>query len=306
MFEQEREWLERVSPKTKRRLIVSFLGIILGMALLVIILRTWWGGDTTPVSEDLGMDAVTKETEVEEAPPGASEILPSKPGLSTEGNRILSQHFQSLGGRSTLMDLKTIRLEGTLRQPDQPDRRLIVLKRGGDHVRINLSFEGRRIALALSPDDAWNAFWQNGQLVQVEDAEGTTLWNLEESVTLLPDLLVAWNRNWPITYLGDRDFEYKLCHAFEVEPYNGEPFQVFIDPETFRDVGMRKNSRDPEGEVVQYVYTKENFESIGKYVHPEIMKIYRNGDFLQEILVDELVINGGVLSSSFDRPESIQ
>lgn len=307
MFEQEREWLERASPKIKRRLFFSFLGLTLGMVLLVVILRFWWGGEATPVSEDsLRNGTELVETETDPGPAAPTEILPSKSGLSPEGNRVLSQHFQSLGGRSTLMDLKTIRLEGILRQPDEPDRRLVVLKRGGDHVRINLSFEGRRISLALSPDDAWNAFWQNGRLVQVQDASASSLWNLEESVALLPELLVAWNRGWPITFLGDREFEYQLCHAFEVEPYGEKPLQVFLDPDTLHDVGIRKVSRDPNGELVTYLYTKEDFQPLGKYVHPKLMKIYRNGEFLQEILVDNLIINGGVLSSSFDRPNPIQ
>lgn len=304
MFEQEREWLERASPRTKRRLLWGILAAVIILVALAFLPRLWRGGGEATTPNEPVEEAALLENDASPAHDDPQDFI-TLPGLSKEGSRILSLHFQSLGGRSTLMDLKTMRLRGILRQPDQPDRRIVVMKRGGDHVRINISLENQRIALALSPEDAWEAFWRQGRLLRVEDASDQTLWNLNESVALLPELLVAWNRDWPISYLGDREFDYQLCHAFEIKPYGNQPYVVYIDPKTYRDIAIRKMTRDPDGKLVEYTYTKTDFAEAGQYVYPETMKIYRNDDFLQEILVDDLVINAGVLSTSFNRPQPL-
>jgi len=113
---------------------------------------------------------------------------------------------------------------------------------------------------------------------------------------------MAPERAWSLRYLGNRDFNYQLCHAFEVKHSDGRTVRFFIDPETHYDIGREEVDWNEEGEVVVTRRYQSDFEEVGGFTFPRTVTFRENGELVQQIKVESVAINPGILETAFTRP----
>ena len=296
MFERQREWWEESSVAGK--------GVA---ALLTLLVVAFLSGIAYISSNWRETEAATELPVVHEGPVKggeSTEAFAPYAGLGTEGKRILKKHFDSLGGRASISRIRSLRIEGSIELEEKLQRDLLVLKKGGDHLRLSLSGPDVTIVMTISPEDAWQSVERAGRLLEVKDMNPRQKLELSDSLDLVTELLLAPERGWSLRYLGNRDFSYKVCHAFEVEHGDGHTIRFFLDPERFHDIGREEVYKDEDGEVVVMRRYQSDFERVDGFTFPKTVIIRENEEVVQKIMVESVAINPGILETAFTRPAS--
>ncbi|NBD37199.1 MAG: hypothetical protein GVY10_01355 [Verrucomicrobia bacterium] len=294
MFERQREWWEETSVAGK---VVAALLTLLVLAFLsgIAYISSIWRETEVPAELPVVHEAPVNDRDfTEEFTPYAD--------LSTAGKRILNKHFESLGGRASISRIRSLRIEGIIELEEELQRDLLVLKKGGDHLRLSLSGPEATIVMAISPEDAWQSIGRAGRLLEVKDMDPKEKLDLSDSMDLVTELLLAPERGWSLRYLGNRDFSYKVCHAFEVEHGDGHTIRFFLDPKTFHDIGREEVYKDEDGEVVVMRRYQSDFEKVDGFTFPKTVIIRENEEVVQKIMVESVSVNAGILETAFTRP----
>ena len=294
MFERQREWWEEttVAGKVVAALLTALVAAVLsGIAYI----SGNWRETETPVEPPVvRATTVDDNGEVDEFAPYA--------GLSPEGKRILKSHFDSLGGRASISRIRSLRIEGIIELEEEIQRDLLVIKKGGDHLRISLAGPHATIVMAISPEDAWQSVEQSGRVLDVKELDPEQKVELDDSMDLVTELLLVPERGWSLRYLGNRDFDYKVCHAFEVDHGDGRTVRFFLDPENFHDIGREEVYKNEAGELVVVRRHQSDFEKVNGFSFPKKVTIRENGKLVQKIIVESVAVNPGILETAFARP----
>jgi hypothetical protein len=294
MFERQREWWEESSVAGKGLAILLTLLVIAFLFGIAYISSNW---RETEVPTEL---PVMHEEPVQGG--DSMEAFAPYAGLNAEGKRILKRHFESLGGRASISRIRSLRIEGIIELEEELQRDLLILKKGGDHLRLSLSGPDATIVMTISPQDSWQSVERAGRLLEVKDMNPKQKLELSDSLDLVTELLLAPERGWSLRYLGNRDFSYKVCHAFEVEHSDGHIIRFFLDPDHFYDIGREEVYKDEDGEVVVMRRYQSDFEKVDGFTFPKTVIIRENEEVVQKIMVESVSINPGILETAFTRP----
>lgn len=287
--------------RTKVVSLVVFVVSVFLFIALVWVLRNWRGetnysGTDDPVVE-VEQSTIREAIRAEEE---SGVVLP----LSVAARSVLDKHFDAIGGVPKISSISSFRMSGTVVLSDDQALDIVVIKKTGNKLRLSERFANNQRVQVLSPSDSWIAFWQNGVLESVEDMSEEAREKHRHNTNVVSELWLSFQRNWDTKYVGQRDFNYKMAHVFEVQTTPRHTVRFLIDPDTYLDIGQEELNFEEDGslQITRRIHS-EHREWQGLVV-PGKIEVFRNNELLQTIQVKDVAVNPGVLDSVFARPSS--
>lgn len=274
-----------------------FLVLVVSAALfslLVLILRNWQGdidySELAPIEEE--------RTGIEE-----EELLKMDElgGLSPTGRAILQKHFSALGGAQRIGSVISLLANGEMELATGERLEAVYIRKSAQQRLSIKTKTGQQISV-LSETDAWRCRWRAGNLVEREDLDAVGRERLELSDYSLQTLYREVRESGELTYLGTRAFDYKTSHSFELAGPEGARLRIYIDPETFLDIGREVRRFDTNGalQVLRQVYGDRL--DIGGIQVPGKITGYVDGILMQTFHIADIDLNVGIFDTAFERP----
>lgn len=281
-------------------LAVFILSVVLFVALVWVLQN--WRGESDIV---LDPDAVVEEdsSSIREAIRAEEEsgiVLP----LSVAARSVLDKHFNALGGIPKISSITSFRMSGTVEFGEDQKLDIVVVKKTGNKMRITEKFENGERIQVVSPDDSWIAYWQSGLLLRVEDMTDQELERQQNNTNVVSELWLSFQNNWDTKYIGQRDFNYKMTHVFEVQTNPRHSVRFMIDPDTFLDIGQEERTFEADGSLMITRRINSGHQEWNGLMVPGKIEVFKNDELKQTIHVKNVAVNPGVLDSAFVRPNN--
>ena len=265
------------------------VGIFVAVAVLVL------GGF---VFLYLNGGAAGTEPELERPPLSTSygEIAPSE---------LVEAYIDAMGGRDALRQIRSVRYEGRVvfesSEKDfqmyllMPDKGMLVTNPGGRSSQ----------KLMLNGDIAWQVIeMPDGarEVARLGDDEARALkWSMRVHNTFREIAL-----NGGASELEIREIEYlgEPCFEASRELADGSSFTAVLDRETLYLLKTVETvSRGEESDTFTVLY--DDYRMVSGVVEPYHTMLYRNGALDNEVMIDSIRMNSGVMSSLFEVPEEV-
>ena len=288
-----------LQPNTRILLIVAAVLSLTGLLTLVILLRSWQGDviDSNEAKKPDHQEVIRNIIREEE---GFMDLP-----LSVAEQAVLDQHFQALGGVFRLSQIKSLRVYGTVSQANGGEYAISIVKKIGGFMLVSMKADIGQVKIVLTPDGGWQETASKvGNVLENRELTPEEFNEHRRYVYLWNELFLAKESDWPVYYLGERNFNYKMAHVFEVKTDDMIMVRFYIDPETFLDVGREDLLFKEDGTIDIFKrINKSHFDSNGiKFA--EAVDVYKNGELIQQITVEGADLNVGVLQSTFSRPDN--
>lgn len=285
------------TPSEKK---MAKIGLALVCLFLVAVLwsAVKWSDETDTDDPESGELATAPRLSVSERLAESGYEIP----MGIAERSILDQHFAALGGFETISSVSSLRFSGKVEFSEDLTQDVVVVKKGGDRVRITVKSKVSQTSLCVSPDDNWKAVWHRENLVDVRDLTPKEIDEQMRYIYVVSELFLALEKGWSLEYKGVREFEYKMVHVFEVRPDERHYVRFFIDPESFLDIGREDQVFLDDGtlEITRRI-NAEHFQA-GKLTIPGKVETYVDGTLVQTLMIQSGTVNAGVLDTVFLRP----
>lgn len=226
--------------------------------------------------------------------------------LDPAERRILEEHLKAIGGVDRLASIKSILAHGTATYEDGSKLNIVVAKKQGDKMRLTMKMPKGQVVNVISPEDSWQAAYQAGVLLMVEDLADADFRRMKRSSYLVSELYLATLNSWQIRYIGEQAFNYEMAHCFEVKLSERELIRFFIDPETMLDVGREEWLFDGDGTLTIQRMVGTGHVDINGLMVPGRIESYENNVLKQTFVLTDMEVNPGLLDGSFERPRPPQ
>lgn len=271
------------------RMYWSLFGLFAISILLVV--ATW----IYPDSEiDVSNEALVEEDEPVDSPE-LSENL--------EAPELLNAYLNALGGRQAVEAIQSIRYEGQVIFPSGQSDFQMFLLRPGKGMLITNRGEGSGQKLVLNGDTAWHVLdLPNGarEVMLLDDENMAALkWSFRVHNTFRRIALEG-----RADKLTVREIEYMDRPCYEVvrsEP-DASNLLAVLDKETLYLLKLEETLFAGE-EKNRYTIKFDDYRMVSGVVEPYETKLYKNGEFDNEVEVRSIQINSGVMSSLFKVPD---
>lgn len=285
--------------KTKVMSLVVFLLSVVVFAALVWVLRNWRGESTIDHGQEIVVeDEPASLREAIRAEEESGVVLP----LSVAARSVLEKHFAALGGVPKISSVSSFRMSGTVELKDGKLVDVIVVKKGGNKMRVTERYQDSERVQVISPDDSWTAFRQNSAVLSVEDMPEEEREKHEHHANVVSELWLSFQKNWDTRYIGQRDFNYKMTHVFEVQTSPRHSVRFMIDPDSFLDIGQENRTFEADGSLQITRRIHSDHQEWNGLMVPGKIEVLRNQELVQTIHVKNVAVNPGVLDSVFERP----
>lgn len=235
----------------------------------------------------------------------AGRVLPDEflsGRLSATARAVLENHLRMIGGTTRLNAVNSVLLTGVIDLGQGEPWDIVVVKKGNTRVRVTISREDQAIVMAVAPGQAWTAYWQEGRIVMLRDLTPVEEASFTRYRAMVSDLFLGSLENWETRYLGLRPFADVAAHLFEMTPNPHLRMQFYIDPTTYQLLGKTEFIEEEDGKRKILTATHHSVRTFDGIQFPTVITTESNVDPTQRLVLENVVVNGGVLNESFHRP----
>jgi len=253
-----------------------------------------------------GYFAFSFQTEEKVDASGDSEFAFSPSSGEIEISELISAHLKAIGGRNNLQQVRSVRYEGRVRfEAAEKDFQMLLLMPDMGMLVTNPDEPGN-LKLMLNGDYAWQVLEGPDGAREVSPLDENNTKSLKWSMRIhntfrrmALDGRYANSSVKEVEYNGDR------CYQFTKKMPNGFEFSAILEQETFyllktEETVVGKNGPD----TFSVVY--DDHRMVAGLVEPFKTQLYRNGELDNEVLINSIRVNPGVISSLFEVPEEIR
>lgn len=244
-------------------------------------------------------------------PDGLTETEVKRPAISSSSyaeidvSELLDAYLEAMGGRDALQRIRSVRYEGRIDfSPSVQDFQMYLLVPDKGMLVISPG-EVASKKLMLNGDTAWQVFEKpNGarELMLLEEDETRALkWSMRVHYTFREIAMEG-----RASQLSVREIEYlgKPCYEVSKEAGDGSNFLAVLDQETLYLLKTLETVNGGE-EKDELTVLYDDYRMVSGVVEPYHSKLYRNGSLDNEVVVESIRINSGVMSSLFEIPAEI-
>lgn len=219
---------------------------------------------------------------------------------------LLEAYLNAIGGRDALNKVRSVRYEGTVRFATTENDFQMLLMLPDKGMLVTNPGESNNKKLMLNGDTAWQVVDRpdGTRKVLPLDEEGTQLlkWSLRVHNTFRDLALRSQYAG-----LNAREMQYKGKPAYELTKTmaNGAKFLAILDRETLYLRKTQESVRRSAG-TDQFAVEYDDHRMVSGVVEPFRTKLYRNENLDNEVLIESIRTNTGVMSSLFTIPEELQ
>lgn len=241
--------------------------------------------------------------------PQKDEVEPSTFSTTTQqidASGLLNDYLNAIGGRDALRQVRSVRYEGrVLFSSSEKDFQMYLLSPDKGMLVTNPGEAGSQ-KLMLNGDTAWQVIERpNGarEILPLEREDAQSLkWSMRVNNTFRSLALEG-----RFSGLSVREIKYlgKPCYEVTKKMPDGTEFLAILDKDTLyllKTVEMLTGKEEAEKFTVLY----DDRRMVSGVVEPYSTKLYRNGYLDNEVVIDSIRINSGVMSSLFEIPDEIR
>lgn len=218
---------------------------------------------------------------------------------------LLNAHLDALGGRKALLDVRSVRYEGTVKfTAGESDFQMLVLTPDKGMLVTNPGEAGGQ-KLMLNGDIAWRVIEQRDgarKVLRLEEESMKSLkWSLRVHNTLRGLALEGQYDG-----LAVKEIEYlnKPCYEFTKTMPNGSEFLAILEKQTLYLLKMMETLQVGEAQN-EFTILFDDYRMVSGVVEPYQTTLYKNGELDNEVEVRSIQVNAGVVSSLFKVPDEL-
>jgi len=261
------------------------------------MLRFWHGGDPIAVVAEEQTGGLETENR---SLSGHSPI--DKLSNEEKTVEIIQRHISALGGQSRLADLASVQAAGTIDTGDGELKPFSMVKKGEGRVRLSLGLESHHVLLGYYEGLGWRQVRVRGDVVDTRYLDAYETQSLGRNAVITNELYRSRNEEWTVSFLGEQIYDNKLCWVLKIEDMPYGELTLFIDKNTYLEVGRIQKHVDQNGEMVTSVSIYRNYQMVDGYSLPFFMET-KNDDQTQTIVFEEIETNVGIFDTVFRVPE---
>lgn len=219
--------------------------------------------------------------------------------------KLLQSHLSAIGGRAALESIQSLRYKGLLKEPsgDLAFQILVSLPDKG-MVMTDLG-QGARHKLVLNGRHAWQVFEFNDgsqKTVPLDEANTASLiWSLRVHNTFRRLALESKTTGFSARKI---EFQGKACYELIKTMLDGSEFLAVLDAENLyllKSVEMAPNSKGSERLEVHY----HDHRLASGIVEAYETQTYKGGQLYNQVFLESVEINPGLISALFEVPEEL-
>ncbi|MEO0510184.1 MAG: hypothetical protein AAF065_10030 [Verrucomicrobiota bacterium] len=221
--------------------------------------------------------------------------------------QLLETYVEAIGGRDVLMDLRSLRRDGTILGRDSEeefDFQLIASL--PDKLAFSLeSSDGSRKRFLLNGAVAWQVVeTEEGirQIVLLEERPTQAM--IKASRLYDPLLELALGGQGVILAINELKYNGVECLEITKMQADGSTLQCFLSKRTFYLIAVEETV-DEGGEAIDYKTIYSDHRMVSGIVQPFRKKAYKNDILLDDRMIRSIRVNSGVMSSLFKVPEDL-
>jgi len=265
------------------------LGLFLPLGLVALLvlgaLGFWWS--TKSAVNELG-----------NADPAASETPPEYDEPPANLDELIDRYIATQGGKAEVEALRSLRIQGRTRN-NGSETKFDQIKRSPGMSWTLIEADPYRVITTTDGETVWR---QIGGQPDYYRITGTEAESILASVQILSQIWILRNVPDALEWTESREIDGTLHHAIRARQ-DGKPDQIFwIDDERYLE--RRIETVSPSGEY--QVTTFHDYRKVGPLTVPFKIVIQRDGEVVDEIIVEQANVNIGVLSALFSAPDDLK
>ena len=219
---------------------------------------------------------------------------------------LMSAYLEATGGRAAIQEIRSVRYDGRVKfNSGESDFQMLLLKPDKGLLVTNPR-EATSLKLIRNGDYAWQVLeGQDGvRTVSPLDEHGSESlkWSLRVDNTFRLMALEG-----PYTDLSVRDVNHngQPCYEFTKAMPDGTDFKAILEKETLYLL-KTEDTLIIKGEKSEFTVVYDDHRMVSGVVEPFKTTLYRNGEMNNEVIINSIRMNAGVISSLFEVPEEIR
>jgi len=218
---------------------------------------------------------------------------------------LLNAHLNALGGRKALQDLHSVRYDGIVNfTSGQSDFQMVVMSPDKGMLVTNPGEAGVQ-RLMLNGDVAWRVVERQDGAREVlrlgEESVGSLRWSLRVHNTLTSLALAG---QYSGVSVNEIEFMDEPCYELTKKMPDGSDFSAILKKETLYLLKMTETLRTGDQQN-EFTIVFDDHRMVSGVVEPYKTTLYKNGDLDNEVVIDSIQVNSGVISSLFKVPDEL-
>ena len=279
-------------------------GVILFISFVLLLALVWvvrnWHGVTLETPEEVVVETTPSLREVIRAEEVSGLVMP----MSVTERSVLDRHFAALGGVNRISSITSFRMSGKGTFADGTEQDIVIIKKAGDRMRLTIKTPQMSRVMVVAPDANWVGLWNGGELLHVEKMSEAEISRQRHNAHVVSELYMALQNEWDLRYIGQRNFNYKMTHVFEVQTTPRHSIRFMIDPDTFLDIGQEERLFEEDGTLTITRRLNSGHTKVNGLNIPQKVEMFVNDVLMQTFEVESVQVNPGILDSIFAFPET--
>lgn len=246
----------------------------------------------------------TAKNEVAKEEAGQPAFSTSRSDISVP--ELLEAYIDAIGGRAALGKVRSVRYEGQVKFSKGVNDFQMLLLLPDKGMLVTNPGEAGSLKLMLNGDIAWQVVEkQDGtREVLALDEEGTNSlkWSLKVHNSFRSLAMQAQFEGFTARQI---QFEGKPCYELTKTMPDGSDFTAVLEEETLYLLKTQETVKRKDG-VDEFSVLYDDHSMVSGVVEPYRTSLYRNGELDNEVEIDSIRMNTGVMSSLFEIPKQFQ
>ena len=215
---------------------------------------------------------------------------------------LVAKNVEAKGGAQALQAMKSLQMKGKLLVNNgQMELGYLQTRKGGDHVRSEVTLQGMTMVQAYDGKEGWKISPFQGRKDPEKMSADDTKALIEEAEIDGP--LVNWKeKGSTVEYLGTEDIDGTMAHKLKVTRKNGDVSYVYLDPDHFLEIRI-VTQRTVQGAQMETETDLGEYEKVGGVFVPFSVEGGMKGSSdKQKLVIEKADANVPVEDSAFSFP----
>ncbi|HYC84969.1 MAG TPA: outer membrane lipoprotein-sorting protein [Chryseosolibacter sp.] len=220
-------------------------------------------------------------------------------------DEILAKYFENTGGLTKWKEIKTTKMEGKAPTP-QGDFPIVLYAKAPNKSKVVLNVQGKElIAQAYDGTTAWtlNPFAGGTTAVKLDEEQAKEV--KEEEVE--SEFIDYAKKGHAVTLEGKEEIDGVQCYKIKIEKHkNNDKEDVvkvyYFDSENYVPIMVKSYVRSGPAKGTEMQTYLSDYQDVSGLMMPFAMETKINGQVVQKLVVEKIVINENIDDSVFAYP----
>ena len=219
--------------------------------------------------------------------------------------QLLEAYVQAMGGRDVLMEMRSVRYEGTHKDEKREREFELIVSAPDKGILVFDPGTGSSDRFVLNGQTAWRVFENDQAEREVQLLDKARTQGMIRTCKLHDPLReLALGGKGAVLYLVETEFDGVDSLKVTKERVDGTIIECYLDRETLYLLAT-EDSYFSEGERMERRVVYGDYRMTSGVVEPFRTATYINDELLNETFLDSIRINPGVISPLFEMPEEL-